>query len=495
MYTPDHDLGAALSSASHPRGAADVIQRAIDTLATAGGGTLSLPVGTWRITTITLRSGVTLQLPFGCVLEAHDDVADYPQGALFTGNKDRQPFHLLVAHDCEGVGIIGDGIIDGRGPAFWNPPMRELAAQGVDVDAYCDEHQLPAVYRNPQHPWYREKKQRVSPLVDLVRCRGVMLRGVIIRNSPGWTVHLHDCDDVRIDGITIRNNLFGPNTDGLDINGCRDVIISNCDLTCGDDAIILKSMEDARSCERVAVSNCILSSNCAALGIGAELVHAIRDVTFTGCVIRQALRAVQIEMWDAGLVENIVVNGLTGTTAADVPLQRAIYVDIQHHGRTDGALGRCRNLIFSNITLETRGRCMLTAADDSTIDDVTMRDIHLSYPTIEDPQRAVAFQRSTQMSNDCPHTRDKPAALVCDNVRRLLVENFRAQWPGADAEAAAAAANTPLNPFHGAIPMHALWLRRVQDAVIDSPFLQAHDPQQTGLERLVGEDCSGIMLK
>lgn len=484
-----------LRACATPSARASTIQNAIDHCAADGGGTVSLPPGNWRITTIALRSGITLELPFGCILEAHDDLADYPVGKVCDGNKDRQPFHLIAGIDCEQVGIIGDGIIDGRGPAFWNPSMRELSQQGVDIDAYCDEHQLPPVYRNPQHPWFREKKQRVSPLFDLVRCRGLTLRGITIRNSPGWTVHLHDCDDVVIHGITIRNSLFGPNTDGLDINGCRDVRISDCDLTCGDDAIILKSMSDARTCERIVVSNCILASNCAALGIGAEIVHAIRDVTFTGCVIRQALRAVQIEMWDAGLVENIVVNGLSGTCDADVPLQRAIYVDIQHHGRSDGALGRCRNLIFSQITLRCRGRSMLTAADGAVIEHVSMRDVQIIYPTIEDPQRSLAAQPSSQMSNDCPETRDKPAAVVCDNVRYLVLDNVRAIWPDEHAESESQAANTAINPFHGSIPMHALWLRRVQGAVINCPFLQAHDPHHTGLERIVDIDCSGLVVQ
>lgn len=492
MHTSTSSLAHALQECSTPQDRAAAIQGAIDAQAAAGGGTVRLPAGVWRITTITLRSGITLDLPFACVIEAHDDLADYPRGAVFVGNKDRQPYHLIAAHDCENVGIIGDGVIDGRGPAFWHPPMRELAAQGVDVDAYCDEHQLPAVYRNRNHPWYREKKQRVSPLCDLVRCQGLTLRGITIRNSPGWTVHLHDCDDVSIHGITIRNNLLGPNTDGLDINGCHDVRISDCDLTCGDDAIILKSMDDARTCERITVSNCILASNCAALGIGAEIVHAIRDVTFTGCVIRQALRAVQIEMWDAGLVENIVVSDISGTCDADVPLQRAIYVDIQHHGRTDGALGRCRNLIFSNIALRCRGRSMFTAADGAVIEHITLRDIQITYPCIEDPQESVAAQSSSQMSNDCPETRDKPAAIVCDNVHYLLMDNVRAIWPGADVEEVVAAANNAVNPFHGNIPMHGCWLRRVRHAVIRCPFLRAHDPHHTGMADLVDTDCSDL---
>lgn len=486
-------LTTEFASNPHPAHVAQSIQKAIDAMAEKGGGTLSLPVGDWKTTTIELRSGVTLQLPFGCTLIAHDTVEDYPVGAKFVGNKDRQPYHLITAHNCTKIGITGDGQIDGNGRAFWDPPMRELAADGVDIEAYCEEHQLNPVYRNPTHPWFREKKQRVSPMIDFVACREVLLRDFTLRESPGWTVHLHDCDEVRIHAITIRNHLLGPNTDGLDINGCRDVRISDCDLTCGDDAIILKSMTDARTCERIAVSNCILSSNCAAIGLGAETSHAIRDVSVTGCVVRQALRAIQIEMWDPGIIENVVVSGLTGNACADVPLQRAIYVDVQHHGRKDGALGVCRNLIFSNIALTSRGRNMLTAADGATIEDVTLRDVQLRFPTIEDPAKSVAFQRSQQMSNDSPLTRDKAAVLVCDNVERLTVDNLSARWPEQGRRNPLdASANTSINPFHGLVPMHGLWLRRVRGASLRLPFLFPHDPLKAGLQKIVCEQCEDI---
>jgi len=80
-----------------------------------------------------------------------------------------------------------------------------------------------------------------------------VLRNVVIRNAPGSTVHPFNCDRVRIDGITIDNPMFGPNTDGIDVNGCRDVLITNCRIAGCDDNIIIKAAEDARSCERIAV--------------------------------------------------------------------------------------------------------------------------------------------------------------------------------------------------------------------------------------------------
>jgi hypothetical protein len=470
---------AALAAAPSPRARAGLIQAAIDG---AGGAPVVVPPGTWTVTTIRLISGTTLHLARGAVLRCHDVLADYPQPERHSdaGNKDRQPWHLIGAYDATDIAITGEGVIDGNGFAFWERPMIENFKAGIDVDRYCDEHGLPPVYRNKFHPWYREKKTRISPLLEIDRCRGVRLDGFTIRDSPGWTVHLNTSDDIRIRGVTVRNSLFGPNTDGFDINGCRDVIVADCDLTCGDDAIIIKSMADSRSCERIAVTNCIVASNCAALGLGAECAHAIRDVTFSNCVIRQALRAIQIEMWESGLIENVTFTNITGTTNCPIPLQRAIYLDIQHHGRTDGQLGRMRNVLISNVALTTRGRIVATAADGACIDGLVLRDIHLTYPAIEDASVTVPQYRSGQMSNDCPESRAVNAVLVADNVRRLVVDNIQATWPNDPGNPADATADTETNPHHTNPPMHALFLRNCT-GVVDVPLLTAH----RGAERTV----------
>lgn len=479
-----------LSACSDVHSRTQTIQQAIDSVAQSGGGTVTVPAGEWRVTTVHLRSGVTLELAFNAVLKAHPNLDDYPATTTQDANKDRQPYHLLVAEDCEDVALIGDGCVDGDGPSFWYPSMRSLAQQGVDVEAYCDEHNLPPVYRKANHPWWREHERRISPMLEFKRVKRLRLRGVTIANSPGWTVHAHDCDDLHIQGITIANNLYGPNTDGLDLNGCRDVRISDCDLTCGDDAIILKAMADSRSCERVAVSNCIISTNCAALGLGAETVFPIRDIAFTGCIVRQALRAFQIEMWEAGLIENVVVSNITGTTATEIPLQRALYIDIQHHGRTDGALGTCRNIQFSNIALTTRGRCLFTAADGAVIEDVVLRDVHLSYPTIENAAETVPTYNSSQMSNDAPEARAINAMVVASNCDRLQLHNVFATWPGEGTNTAGDPdANSDLNPHHNDPAMHGAWLRNCQRTLIDSPFL-APFRTEDGAERIVAIDSS-----
>ncbi len=465
MATSDTLLDA-LKDTSHPVETTRVLQEEIDRIGRAGGGIVRVPPGTWTVATLYLPSGLTLHLQRGCVLQAHTDLGDYP--AETRGhNKDRSGYHLIVAKDCDGLTIEGDGVIDGRGEAFWQPPLRDLKARGVDIS---DE-----LARAPSHwpidgPFWRGWEARISPMLELRNCRDLVLRDVILRNSPGWTVHPFCCDRVRIDGIVIDNHIYGPNTDGIDINGCRDVLIANCRIVGCDDNIILKATPDARSCERVAVTNCTLKTNCAALGLGAETASDIRDVSFSNCVIEQALRVVQLEMWSEGLIENVTVSNISGRTMIpdEIPQEKVIYCDIQHHGRgPDSPLGRMRGLVVSGMALETKGRIVLTAADGSQIEDVTLRDLDLRYPRLEDNRALAEINRSGQNSNDCPWGQRANAVVVAENVRRLWLSNVRAQLPAAGA---------------GVPAWSAVAGRNLHDAVIDCPWLAPNSPSAEAVD-------------
>lgn len=434
--------------------AADLVQRtqyiqdAIDRAGRRGGGTVRVGRGVWEITTLFLRSGVRLHLEAGAVLQAAHDLSRYPQTDSHADNKDQSAYHLILARDCQDIAITGEGVIDGQDTAFWTP---------------CEhESQRPyGIFR------FVVPGLRLTPLVEIVRCRNVRIADVLIRRSPGWTLHCFDCDHVHIERVRMRNHLYGPNTDGIGINGSRDVIIRGCELVCGDDAIIIKATNPDSRCERVLVSDCIAESHCAAFGLGADVMGSIRDVTFTNCVARASLRMIQVEMWFPGEVENVVFSNIVGRTlpGEGITCERPIYVDIQQFNRPEPELGSVRNLQFANIICTTRGRIVLTAQDGSRIENVTLRDVHLDVPEIEDPQVAVPAARSMQLSNFNPKARLARAAMVADNVAGLRMDNLTVRWP---AEAA--------------VPMHGLWCRNVSSAVLDAPRLNASQP---GVERSV----------
>jgi polygalacturonase len=476
------------------------LQQAIENVARAGGGSVTVPPGDFVILTIELRSNVTLDLGPSSTIVAWPGIEDYPGQVEDATTKGPGRTSLIVATDCDRVSITGVGTIDGNGFAFWDEPFRTLAARGHTRESLG----LPA-YGEDDGPFWRPARPRVSPLVEIKNCTNVRVTDVHITNSPGWTLHLSSCDRVWIERIVIRNHLYGPNTDGVDINGCRDVVVHGCDISCGDDAIIVKAFEDAGSSEHITVTQCTLRTHCAALGIGAEVERPIRNVVFADCVVPKALRILQIELWTAGLVENVVVSNIAGDTMTDIPLERPVYIDVQHHKRADGRLGHVRNVTVTNLVAQTRGRMLLTAADGATIENVTLRDISLRLPEIEDPAVTVPSAKSSQMSNDNPETRSRRALLIADNVRKLEVVGLSVRWPGDDAgwSAAEAQHGSDFSAANGLnqdkrkiasissdLPMHVAWLRRCEGVRLHAPFAEPH----AGADRIVQIECSDVVV-
>ena len=392
-----------------------------------GGNCVLIPPGRYHIATLVLYSSVSLYLSRGAVLVAYPDYEQYPQVEQRRPCKKGTDYNhrsLIFAQDAHDIALLGPGTIDGSALAFWDSSLRDLRLQNKKTS-----HLELEKTREEDSPFKRAKKQRISPLVFFDHCSQISIEDITLTNSAGWTVHLRCCEQATIRHIQIKNDLYGPNTDGLDINGCRDVMISQCNIRGGDDAIIIKATEDAQSSENIIVSDCIIETHCAAFGIGAEVVHPIRNICVRNLVVKRALRLIQIELWDASVVENVTIDGIVGSNMTDIPLERPIYLDIQSHGRSDGKLGKIRNIQISHISAVTRGRCLLTAKDGACIEQVQINNIQLMYLQVEDPKVSVPSSKSSQMSNDNPHTRSERAVFVCDNVRNLILRDVQVTWP------------------------------------------------------------------
>jgi polygalacturonase len=381
------------------------IQRAIDAVAETGGGRVLIPAGIYRCGTIRLRSHIELFLEPGAIIRASHDLTDYPSEQTGEGLDTVSHFGmaLIRAENVDSVSITG-GTFDGQGPAFWEPSP------------------------GPRR-WIREKHPRVSPMFEFGRVKDLRLTDVTILDSPGWTVHLFCCDRVWIRGMRLDNNLFGPNTDGLDINGCWDVMVSDCHISCGDDAIVLKATKEARSCERVVVSNCILRSNCVAFKLGTESWHDFRHITFSNSVAYQSSRIVGLFALDGGTMEHILIDGITGDTNCGFAFNRPIHMDA--HRRIDSrAPSTIRNVSIRNFAVRTDGRIILTAADGCTVESITLDGISLDYPVIDNPDTESArLEKSIQCSRHSPEARVAPAAIVADGLARFTLRNLKIRWP------------------------------------------------------------------
>jgi polygalacturonase len=211
------------------------INRAIEACHEAGGGVV-VPPGTFLTGTLRLLSHVQLHLEAGAVLKGSTNLADYQLDGVRRG--------LVFAFEATDVALTGLGTIDGSSDAFFDPQRmhgfrnlgfdRRFTRQG---DAY-----MPPDTVFDDGPIYYE--QRPGTMIQMFRCERVVVENLRFLSPPEWTFRFGDCDDVLVHGITIRANLKVPNSDGIHLTTSRNVRISDCNLSCGDDTIAVTGFGD-----------------------------------------------------------------------------------------------------------------------------------------------------------------------------------------------------------------------------------------------------------
>lgn len=264
------------------------VQRAIDACAAAGGGTVHLPAGSYLTGSIFMKSNITLHLDAGAVLLASEQMADYPLvDHRWEGVGQKSHASLIGGDNLENVAIAGRGTIDGRGAVWWKM-VRE---------------------RSLAHPRPR--------LISFTRSSNVLIEGCTLTNSPSWTIHPFDCENVTVDKVTIVNPPNSPNTDGINPESCRDVHISNCHIDVGDDCVTIKSgTENDRDnlvpCENITITNCTMVHGHGGVVIGSEMSGGVRNIVIANCVFMGTDRGIRLKSRRerGGVVEDIRVTNV-----------------------------------------------------------------------------------------------------------------------------------------------------------------------------------------
>jgi hypothetical protein len=396
------------------------IQAALDAAGVAGGEVV-VPRGSFLTGTVFLRNHTTLNLLHGARILGSPRLSDYIP-VRWGHHMDRTPWHLVVADDVEDVTIKGQGEIDGNGHNFWEPT------------------------RESEWHFWVAKWDRPSPMVEIANCRDVRVENVTLRNPAGWTLHLHDTVRAWIRGIRIDANMFGPNNDGIDLTGVRDVMISDCHIRCADDAIALKTTVDSGPCEYVTVTNCVLETNCAAFRAGYESRQDFRHITFSNSVIKNCSRGIDLLSFEGSVIEHVAISNITGTTNCGWPMNRAIEIYIHNellnwhvrpeHSRYNFKWPECkrgaiRHVTMSNVDITTEGRVMVAAAAGQELRDIDIQGLRLRYPLVEDPQ---VFPKrggggSPSFFKLCPDIHGARAAVALLNTEDFRLRDLRIDWP------------------------------------------------------------------
>jgi polygalacturonase len=344
----------------------NALQKAIDQAAAAGGGVVVIPPGDFLSGGLVLRSHVTLHLEAGAILRGSPRVEDYEYRPGPPVEGDSNGHHLLFALDAEDIAITGHGTIDGGGSAFWHrkgrPTPRPEDLWG-DVIAWDYE---PATPRRP------------SPMVELARCRNVRIEGVTLTNAPGWTLRPVACETVLIRGIRVRNPIYAPNTDGMDITACRNVFVSDCDIATGDDAICIKSENpygELLPTKNITVTNCVLSTCCNGFKVGTSTHGRVENIVFSNSVIYNESTTPLNERATSGIALEVVDGGsMSGILISNIQMENARTPLFVRLGRRKAAQGSfLRGVRFEQI--HATGALLtssITGLPDMPVEDVVI---------------------------------------------------------------------------------------------------------------------------
>ncbi|MBN2713640.1 MAG: right-handed parallel beta-helix repeat-containing protein [Planctomycetes bacterium] len=318
------------------------IQKAVQACHESGGGRVIVPAGKYMVTSIELLENVELYLERGALLQGIYDSPNYREV-----DPEFPAKAMIFAKKCSNVAISGAGKIDGQGPRYWRKLDKPRTGRKDFTEVGVSQF------------WYEHIKEIGKPerIVAFYKCKDVSLTGISITGASAWTCHLVASENVKIHGIDIWNPTCGPNTDGIDIDGSSDILISDCTIHTGDDAIVLKTKNIAKTnhpIRNVTVTNCRLTSGCNAFKIGTETQDDIENICISNCtfyspeeyeLIDRCITGLAFETVDGANVRNVVCSNITMINA-----RTAIFIRrggwFRGERKTPGVL---RGIHFSNI--------------------------------------------------------------------------------------------------------------------------------------------------
>lgn len=272
---------------------------------------------------------------------------------------------LVYANEATNIAITGPGTIDGNGGRHKGDPASHFKG---DLDG------------RPRN-------------VLFISCKQIRITDLRMLNSGIWNQHYLNCADLVVDRIHVYNHA-NRNNDGIDIDGCRRVLLSNSVFDSDDDAIVLKSTGTA-PVEDVVISNCIVSSSCNAIKAGTESTGGFRNISISNCVIKPSVHplppisgmqggiaALSLEIVDGGIMEGVSISNISieGTACP-------LYIRLGNRARkhTDAAaappVGTMRHIVISNVVAYNTGNycASITAIPGHYVENISLSNIRFHH--------------------------------------------------------------------------------------------------------------------
>lgn len=396
--------------------ASPAINRAIETTAAAGGGTVVIPAGRYRCYSIRLKSNVSLYLDPGCVIvaakrtdiEGYDDAEPCEWSAYQDFGHSHWHNSMIWGEGLSNVSILGPGLIDGSNLSNGGADRVEkgptstpsyIEADPRDVISPTPKEQTGPPIAWPRHPTSDALKPHVgNKAIALKNCHNVMLRDFSVLKGGHFAILV-----TGVDNLTIDNLLIDTNRDGMDIDCCQNVKVSNCSVNSpNDDGICPKSsfaLGYRRSTENLAITNCYVTggyrigtmldgtferfgyqerqSHTGRIKFGTESNGGFRRIAVSNCVFEYC-GGLAIESEDGAIVEDIAISNLTMRDIVNSPI--FIRLGNRARGPQSPPPGIIRRIVIDNIVASNckwRYGSIISGVPGHPIEDVSISNIRI----------------------------------------------------------------------------------------------------------------------
>lgn len=416
------------------------IQSAIND-ASVKGGRVVLPAGTYLTGTIFMRSNVTLEITEGAFLLGSTNISDYPDTipSLQSYNDVFLTQSLIYGDNLNNISITGRGTINGQGSAF-------KVTTRVKPDRY----------RNRPYA------------IRFIECKNILIENITMKNSAMWMQQYLGCEYLTVRGINVFNHA-NQNNDMIDIDGCKNVIISDCFGDTDDDALTFKSTS-GRMNENITVMNCVLSSHVNAIKFGTETIGGFKNVSISNIVIKPSEKEETIYGTSKGIggiileiVDGGIMDGINISNVRIDGVQTPIFLRLGNRGRTISEnmvkppVGIMRDISIGNISATNAGDIgsSIHGIPGHMIENVSLSNINISYsgggtfevadkvvPELEEeyPESGM-FGKLPAYGFYIRHTKnislknitlsyenkDVRPALMCDDVEGIIISGLEAK--------------------------------------------------------------------
>ena len=344
------------------------INEAVKACKASGGGTVYFPAGTYLSGSIRLKSNVALYIGAGAtILGASNDINAYdpPEKLPFEQFQDFGHSHwhnsLIWGENLEDIAIMGTGTIDGGGM----------------TDGFASD----------PPPGGGDKA------IALKLCKNILIKDITFKHAGHFAILATGCDNMTIDNVKIDTN-----RDGINIDCCRNVRVSNCSINSPkDDALCLKSsygLGFKRATQNVTITNCMLSGykegtmldgtfigggGMGRIKFGTESNGGFKNIVIANCVFDRCM-GLALEIVDGGVMENVSISNITMKDVANPPI--FIRLGNRARGPNNPPVGEIRNISISNILatgVDARCAAIISGIPGHRIEDVRLNNIRIIY--------------------------------------------------------------------------------------------------------------------